>query len=291
MIAFERIEILKDGATALYGSEAVAGVVELHHAQQLRGLRSRARRCKATINYPQQDAELSGVWGVGERRYARARRVQSPRPRAADDLRAPAVRPHRRLEPSRQSRARSSCRRCPAIPPIAPCGRRRSTATATASPTSSSRRSVCRPCPARSRPSSPIRTAPPSRHRIRRSCPESCRRCRARSARSRSASASSTSAASTRSCPRRSAAARSPRCTHAFGDTLQGRHRGARRRERGAAQQLAVVPVRGVPDGRGEPSRQSVRQRRALHRPHHRRRRRADRERRTTPTRGASPLR
>ena len=210
MIAFERIEILKDGATALYGSEAVAGVVNFITRSSFEGFdlelgAARQRRPPATGRRDQRPL------GRAATTHARARRVQPPRPRAADDLRAPAVGPDRRLEPSRQPRlvpravaARQSRR-------IAPCGRPRSTATATASPTSSSRRSACPPCPARSRPCSPIRTAPRSRRRIPRSCPESCRRCRARSARFRSAFASSTSATSTRSCPRRRAAARSSR--------------------------------------------------------------------------------
>ena len=48
MIAFERIEVLKDGATALYGSEAVAGVVNFITRSTLRRVRPRARACRAT---------------------------------------------------------------------------------------------------------------------------------------------------------------------------------------------------------------------------------------------------
>ena len=51
MIAFQRIELLKDGATALYGSEAVAGVVNFITRSDFDGLRSGARRCK-TVDGP-----------------------------------------------------------------------------------------------------------------------------------------------------------------------------------------------------------------------------------------------
>ena len=65
MIAFERIEILKDGATALYGSEAVAGVANFITRGDFVGF-DLELGLQGNDNHPQQDAELSGVWGVGE---------------------------------------------------------------------------------------------------------------------------------------------------------------------------------------------------------------------------------
>ena len=65
MIAFERIEILKDGATALYGSEAVAGVANFITRSNFLGLDLQLG-LQGNDNHPQQDAEISGVWGTGE---------------------------------------------------------------------------------------------------------------------------------------------------------------------------------------------------------------------------------
>jgi outer membrane receptor protein involved in Fe transport len=65
MIAFERIEILKDGATALYGSEAVAGVANFITRSDFVGF-DLELGLQGNYNHPQQDAELAGVWGVGE---------------------------------------------------------------------------------------------------------------------------------------------------------------------------------------------------------------------------------
>ena len=65
MIAFERIEILKDGATALYGSEAVAGVANFITRGDFLGF-DLELALQGNDKHPQQDAELSGVWGVGE---------------------------------------------------------------------------------------------------------------------------------------------------------------------------------------------------------------------------------
>jgi iron complex outermembrane receptor protein len=65
MIAFERIEILKDGATALYGSEAVAGVANFITRADFVGF-DLELGLQGNDEHPQQDVELSGVWGVGE---------------------------------------------------------------------------------------------------------------------------------------------------------------------------------------------------------------------------------
>jgi outer membrane receptor protein involved in Fe transport len=64
MIAFERVEILKDGATALYGSEAVAGVVNFITRSRFEGF-DLELALQGNDRYPQQDAEISGVWGGG----------------------------------------------------------------------------------------------------------------------------------------------------------------------------------------------------------------------------------
>jgi outer membrane receptor protein involved in Fe transport len=65
MIAFERIEILKDGATALYGSEAVAGVANFITRGDFVGF-DLELGLQGNDQHPQRDAEISGLWGVGE---------------------------------------------------------------------------------------------------------------------------------------------------------------------------------------------------------------------------------
>ena len=64
LIAFERVELLKDGATALYGSEAVAGVVNLLTRSSFDGfdLEASVQDVQGT---PQQDVEISGLFGGG----------------------------------------------------------------------------------------------------------------------------------------------------------------------------------------------------------------------------------
>ncbi len=64
MIAFERIEILKDGATALYGSEAVAGVANFITRTNFEGF-DLELALQGNHRHPQQDVELSGLWGGG----------------------------------------------------------------------------------------------------------------------------------------------------------------------------------------------------------------------------------
>lgn len=64
MIAFERVEILKDGATALYGSEAVAGVVNFITRSRFEGF-DLELGAQGNTEHPQQDLELSGLWGWG----------------------------------------------------------------------------------------------------------------------------------------------------------------------------------------------------------------------------------
>ena len=61
-IALERIEILKDGATSLYGSDAVAGVINFHTYHAFDGLRVSASSQK-TSNYNQTDNSLGVLYG------------------------------------------------------------------------------------------------------------------------------------------------------------------------------------------------------------------------------------
>jgi outer membrane receptor protein involved in Fe transport len=67
MIAFERIELLKDGATALYGSEAVAGVVNFITRSNFEGFEAELE-VQSTDGYPQEDLQLGAVYGVGNDR-------------------------------------------------------------------------------------------------------------------------------------------------------------------------------------------------------------------------------
>lgn len=67
MIAYDRIELLKDGATALYGSEAVAGVVNFITRSDFEGFDLQLD-LQATSGYPQNDREVSALYGVGSGR-------------------------------------------------------------------------------------------------------------------------------------------------------------------------------------------------------------------------------
>jgi outer membrane receptor protein involved in Fe transport len=64
MIVFDRIEILKDGATALYGSEAVAGVANFISRIGFTGLDLEVG-VQAVSGYPTEDKEISVLWGGG----------------------------------------------------------------------------------------------------------------------------------------------------------------------------------------------------------------------------------
>ncbi len=67
MIAFDRVEILKDGATSLYGSEAVAGVVNFITRESFDGL-DLELELRTVDDHPQDDTRLSVLWGRdGER--------------------------------------------------------------------------------------------------------------------------------------------------------------------------------------------------------------------------------
>jgi outer membrane receptor protein involved in Fe transport len=64
MIAFDRIETLKDGATALYGSEAVAGVVNFITRSNFEGFDLQLNM-QTVDEHPQDDSQISGIYGVG----------------------------------------------------------------------------------------------------------------------------------------------------------------------------------------------------------------------------------
>ena len=61
-IALERIEILKDGATSLYGSDAIAGVINFQTYQQFDGIRFLLGSQK-TSNFDQRDNTLGVLFG------------------------------------------------------------------------------------------------------------------------------------------------------------------------------------------------------------------------------------
>ncbi len=67
MIAVDRVEILKDGASALYGSDAVAGVVNFITRDNFTGLELQAD-FSAVTNQTQNDIKVSGLWGGGNDR-------------------------------------------------------------------------------------------------------------------------------------------------------------------------------------------------------------------------------
>jgi len=64
MIAFDRIETLKDGATALYGSEAVAGVVNFITRSDFQGFDLQLD-VQGVDAHPQDDNQISALWGIG----------------------------------------------------------------------------------------------------------------------------------------------------------------------------------------------------------------------------------
>lgn len=63
MIAFDRIELLKDGAAALYGSEAVAGVVNFITRSGFEGFEFSVE-LQTVDDHPQEDMQLSGLYGI-----------------------------------------------------------------------------------------------------------------------------------------------------------------------------------------------------------------------------------
>ncbi len=67
-IAIERVEVVKDGASALYGSDAVAGVVNFITRDDFEGAEFQARFSSDEETWKQDDVQLAGIWGVNNDR-------------------------------------------------------------------------------------------------------------------------------------------------------------------------------------------------------------------------------
>ena len=65
LLAVERAEILKDGASAIYGSDAVAGVANFITRRNFDGLEVQAEYRRRTGNGSQSDVNVDGVFGGG----------------------------------------------------------------------------------------------------------------------------------------------------------------------------------------------------------------------------------
>ena len=64
LLAIERVEILKDGASAIYGSDAVAGVANFVAKRNYDGFEVQAEYRRRTGNGTQQDVNIDGVAGA-----------------------------------------------------------------------------------------------------------------------------------------------------------------------------------------------------------------------------------
>ena len=64
-IALDRIEVLKDGAAATYGSDAVAGVVNFITRTDFEGFEMSASYRDRTDSASQANWDISGIWGWG----------------------------------------------------------------------------------------------------------------------------------------------------------------------------------------------------------------------------------
>ncbi|MFW6094176.1 MAG: TonB-dependent receptor domain-containing protein [Pseudomonadota bacterium] len=67
-IALERVEVVKDGASALYGSDAVAGVVNFITRDDFEGAEFQAKFASDQESWEQDDLTLSGIWGANSDR-------------------------------------------------------------------------------------------------------------------------------------------------------------------------------------------------------------------------------
>jgi outer membrane receptor protein involved in Fe transport len=65
MIMVQRLETLKDGASAVYGSDAVAGVVNFFTRDGFEGMELRYDRSQTTRSDDHSDSTISGIWGAG----------------------------------------------------------------------------------------------------------------------------------------------------------------------------------------------------------------------------------
>ncbi|WP_077145973.1 TonB-dependent receptor [Sphingopyxis sp. KK2] len=93
-LAVERVEILTDGASAIYGSDAVAGVVNIRFRNRLEGAETRLRVGSADGDYGEyQLGQIVGKgWSTGHltlaaEYYRRGSLASSKRPFATEDLR------------------------------------------------------------------------------------------------------------------------------------------------------------------------------------------------------------
>ncbi len=94
-VAIERIEILTDGASAIYGSDAIAGVVNIRFRNRFEGFETRLRIGTADGDYGDvQAGQVAGFgWGSGHltlaaEYYRRGNLPSSKRDFATEDLRA-----------------------------------------------------------------------------------------------------------------------------------------------------------------------------------------------------------
>ena len=62
-IAIEKIEILKEGATSIYGSDAIAGVINFFTFQEFEGLKVKTGK-QITTNYNQDDDSFGILFGT-----------------------------------------------------------------------------------------------------------------------------------------------------------------------------------------------------------------------------------
>lgn len=92
--ALERVEVLADGASALYGSDAVGGVVNLVMRDRFEGLETRLRL--GTADGEAEEGQLGAIWGkawdsgrltLAYEYYERGRLSANDRPYATEDLR------------------------------------------------------------------------------------------------------------------------------------------------------------------------------------------------------------
>ncbi len=63
-IAIERVEVVKDGASALYGSDAVAGVVNFITRDDFEGAEFQVQVASDQETWDQDDVILAGIWGA-----------------------------------------------------------------------------------------------------------------------------------------------------------------------------------------------------------------------------------
>lgn len=65
--AIERIEVLQDGASAIYGSDAIGGVVNLILKKDFKGMHIAVQNGEFASEGDGQSTLVTGVWGAAER--------------------------------------------------------------------------------------------------------------------------------------------------------------------------------------------------------------------------------